>query len=430
MKRRDRLAWGFGVSAAIVGHAACAEPAPPRATHAIAVVAPSERPETKDAGTGEPSLGPACPGGKTLDSCIGKIPSQQDLDEVFGAATRLEIGEVGVEGEFSKVLASSDQVDLSAVMSALSIDSTQGYEASDCTGDLHISLFRGNEVLAELRQNGQRLHWEKWRGDAVLQNPKGLSDWLHTKGIGLLVRELNGYEKEAERARLERSRWEAAMPAAIKGIWKWQYNAQTESKNNYLAKLGNKIEKTIPDQSERALVLFEWFGAGARKPKGGFPSYELAIPELLSRIPIDVLVAVARRSDLTEGQKRGALRYFRQIVKSDPVRAAGIPVDVVEHLAAEPFLEELDRGMADSCPIDWGFGTLYVKIGGEPVYVYVDGHLVAYGREPYKLRPGSYEVAVDIVYAGVKGKKRVTIQEGQEILLESKDFVDSKAKHP
>jgi hypothetical protein len=406
--------------------ASCGQPAP-RTVDATAAVVPPERTESADAGADETASGPPVPAEKSLDSRLGKIPTQQDLDEFFSTATRLVVEEVNPEDDLAELVETVAHEDLSAVRSALAIDDSGDFEFAGCAGDIRVTLYRADDLIAELWQRARRLHWDKWRGDAVLQNPKGLSDWLHAKGVGLLGRELNGYEKDEAEVRLQESRWAAAIPASIKAMWNWDYYDQMPGQDKYLERLGKAIEKAIPDPSERALVLFEWFSAGARKPNGGFPSYELAVAELLSRIPLDVLIAAVRRSGLTEGQQRGARRYFRHIARSDPSRATSIPSDLVERPLARQLPEEKDHGLDAPCLIDWGFGTLDVRIGGEPVYVSVDGHVVAQGFDEYRLRPGTYEVSVDIVYNGVKGRRRVTIEEGKTVHLEARDFVGSKA---
>lgn len=80
----ERVFFSLGAMAIIA--ASCAGPAPAPAT-AVPIATPPERPEPADAGAIEPDAGALVPLGKTIDSSIGKIPSQADLDEVFSAGT-------------------------------------------------------------------------------------------------------------------------------------------------------------------------------------------------------------------------------------------------------------------------------------------------------------------------------------------------------
>jgi hypothetical protein len=389
----------------------------------------------------EPSWKPYCPQGESVESCRARLPAQKDLDAVFSVATRLKVEEVNAEGDIDELLSSSEPADLAAARGALKVDETSGFELAGCLGDLRVTLFKDGDSLAELWQRERHLHWDKWLGDARLDNPKGLSDWLHAKRVGLLSRELTYEERRGSRIRLQTKRWAAAVPAAIQSIWDSRRAfapIPMDGDEEYHQKMAQSLEEGVPDPTDRALELFEWLGAGAKiRFPGDLGEYEWEAAALLKRIPLETLIATARRPGLTDRQKVGATAYFYHFGNFlDPALEAGAPPDVPEFHFPEANPEKRDHPALKPCEIDWGFGILDVRISPDHNADFaIDGEHVLGELSGYRLRPGVYTVRARFFRRyekdeGVEGEKRVAVEEGKTVTLTEKDFIGVETRAP
>jgi hypothetical protein len=109
-----------------------------------------------------------------------------------------------------------------------------------------------------------------------------------------------------KQAEASRARWVGAMPKSLRPLWE---RATRDELSPNIKPLRAAVTQEFPDNRQRILALFTWFGSGDG-PWSGFPSYETVAEELLLDFPTPDLSTAAQTEDLTEQQLEGAARLF------------------------------------------------------------------------------------------------------------------------
>jgi hypothetical protein len=141
------------------------------------------------------------------------------------------------------------------------------------------------------------------------------------------------------------ARWVAAMPKSIRllgMIVTWDQITPD------IKPLRGALAGQFPDNHQRILALFAWYGSGDG-PWSGFPSYESVAEELLLDFPTPELIAAARTDTLTDAQIEGAARLFGgwDFGHRRPNDVSSIPADLkkklLEHTLKSTDEDKLNR---------------------------------------------------------------------------------------
>jgi hypothetical protein len=109
--------------------------------------------------------------------------------------------------------------------------------------------------------------------------------------------------QESERAQAQ---WLAVMPAAVRPVW--QEFLARPGPPDYRS-LEAALADEFPDEQQRILALFAWYGSGTGH-WSGYPGYEDVVSDLLRRYPFSELSRLAQSNALADLQLKGAARFF------------------------------------------------------------------------------------------------------------------------
>jgi len=193
------------------------------------------------------------------------------------------------------------------------VDRWAGVSAA-CFDPRHALRITNNGHIYDLLLCYQCMGLEAYRDDTLLceigaaGSPKYLNDLLSAANVPLSNTAITE-EQIQERTRHEqivRHRWLDAMPKALRPLWS---NEIENALSPDISPFSKALAKAYPDEQQRALVLYRWFGSG-EGPWSGVPSYELIAEKLLLRIATPDLISAAETPDLTDAQLEGAARLF------------------------------------------------------------------------------------------------------------------------
>lgn len=268
---------------------------------------------------------------------ISRDPSQQSLDRLFGKVTHARVLDGGVmkgkaigAGVLLEVADAGELASLHDHMTIVEDKDTFGHCL--CLGDQALELYAGRRLKATIGlHHGRSLRWDGcWRHDALLHDGRGLLAWLAERGVRAPLAAYEESLRRAEKYRQVALNWRQGMPERLRPFWdsgEMQVPDVTafmpylekqggsleppddDGRNNSLAPLLEALTGEYPDEEERILALFQWFGAGEGK-WSGFPSYESMAEILLLTFTTERLIMALTGKPLTPAHLEGAARYF------------------------------------------------------------------------------------------------------------------------
>ena len=236
-------------------------------------------------------------------------PTQESLAQALGRANRVQVMRGGSSNglPFGKeVLAvTDDMAAIEELRRSLQI-TAGGCGHCMCHGDptLVLSDQDGNTLAVLGLHHGVAIRWHEWKDDAELADGQRLLQWLVTLGVLYPMEELERSRRQGLQAQAQRERWRAAIPPPLAAHPVFDLDLALNP-----APLIPLLEGAFPDERERALALFEWFGHGDGL-WSGFPAYEALPEKLLLALPMDRLLDALHSESLSAAQLEGAARLF------------------------------------------------------------------------------------------------------------------------
>jgi hypothetical protein len=287
---------------------------------------------------------------KTLEylHTMAPAPSQASLDTMLTGVTNVRVIDGGMDGDVplgtTVLLEESDPASVAAFRTALAIvEDPKMFGHCMCLGRPTVQLLAGDVVLATIGiHHGVGIRWAAWKYDAQLKDGQALRTWLALRGVPGPQQEYEESQRRAAEWEKAAAAWFEAMPPCLRPFWEMMQGFSVD-----LTPLREALASACPEQSERALALFQWFGSGAG-PWSGFPMYEGVAENLLLEYPTSVLVAALDGAMLSRSHLEGAARYFagwdfrRQKRKDRALLPAGLKQRLLEHA-----LTSKDRGNID-----------------------------------------------------------------------------------
>lgn len=202
---------------------------------------------------------------------------------------------------------SKNRRDLDDLQESLLLETPTEWFHCMCLGSPALYLYeRSGEFVELTNHHGLSVRCSLWSSDVRVRNTEKWVSWFDHRGMTSPRLEVEAMRARQEKARRDSDRWLAAMPKAISRVWS---GAQGQFGQVDVAPLRAALERDVPNDNERILVLLEWFGSGAG-PWSGFPSYEVAAENLLLGYPTKSIVEAIQTSAIGPTQAEGAARLF------------------------------------------------------------------------------------------------------------------------
>jgi hypothetical protein len=128
-------------------------------------------------------------------------------------------------------------------------------------------------------------------------------------------------------AQRREAHWLEVMPDSIRPLWD---DYMKSSGRRSLEPLQAALAKAVPDEKQRILILYAWYGSGAG-PWSGYPGYEDTVADLLRAYPLPDLREAAQASHLSAPELSGAARFFRGSVQTDDRQILATDLDAYFH---------------------------------------------------------------------------------------------------
>jgi hypothetical protein len=230
----------------------------------------------------------------------------EDLRKILAEADRIVV-KGSPRPDAWTLLESTEKKDLEELMESLVLKTPTHWFHCMCDGTPAIYVYeRGRQRLELTNHHGQSIRCSLWDSDVHISDPEKWLYWFDHRGIPGPRQEFENLRTQEKQAQRDRDKWLAAMPEPIRPVWSGSLG-QFGSVN--IAPLRASLERDIPDEGQRILVLLEWFGSGAG-PWSGFPSYETAAEELLFGFSTASILASVGSAQLSPAQTEGAARFF------------------------------------------------------------------------------------------------------------------------
>ena len=239
------------------------------------------------------------------------------LQEALEGANRLHIRSGGTchrsPEEENTLLDLRNEEVVSKIAQSIEINPDESGFHCMCCGNPTLEFYHDETLVASLGfHHARSLRWlgGEWEGNGGLLTKDSadfLVKWMDDNGVSGPRKERG--EMEAYRIQSEKdwNRWIAAMPESLKPIWEDAFGSFGDVNTEPLRKA---LEEEYPNQKERILSLFNWYGAGAG-PWSGYPAYESAAEELLLEYEVeDLIEAIGDIHGLSSTQIEGAARLF------------------------------------------------------------------------------------------------------------------------
>ncbi len=281
-------------------------------------------------------------------------PSGESLNAALSATRRVRILRDGTDAGVpigDKVLfETADNGALISLRDALRIVDGPASHCI-CDGDPTIELLgEDGERLAVIGvHHGKSIRWDAWRDDAELTEGVLILEWLAFQGISYPLDEYREHRRDAESQANATTRWREVMPACLRPFSESILQQVDEfGRLSDISPLQQAVEQAHPDPSDRALVLFDWFGHGLG-PWSGFPSYESVAESLLMRIPIADVLHALDSPGLSDTKLEGAARFlagweFRSNRRSELAQLPDAARRrLLEHIQQSPSRDKLER---------------------------------------------------------------------------------------
>lgn len=204
---------------------------------------------------------------------------------------------------------STDQKDLKVFSNCLILEKPkpEEYFHCMCIGEPSITFYEGtNKTVHLTNHHGQSIRCSLWSSDVAIANVEKWIEWFDNHGISSIREEVEFAETQAKIREKDWKSWTDAMPKCLQPIWEDSIGSfgMVDTKP-----LSEALKKNIPNDTERILMLLEWYGSGSRR-WSGFPSYEDAAEILLLEFETKEIVEAIQSTQLTESQTEGGARLF------------------------------------------------------------------------------------------------------------------------
>ena len=241
-----------------------------------------------------------------------QIPTEKpvvlsDLYGILARAVRVTVKDAPSRDAIT-LFESKNRKDLEDLEGSLLLETPTEWFHCMCFGSPALYLYeRGGEFVQLTNHHGSSVRCSLWSSDVHVSNTEKWLSWFDQRGMTSPRQEVEAMRAQKEKRKRDWDRWLAAMPKAITGVWS---GAQGQCGPRVdVAPLRAALERDVPNDKERILVLLEWFGSGAG-PWSGFPSYEDAAEELLLGYPTTSIVEALQASAIRPAQAEGAARLF------------------------------------------------------------------------------------------------------------------------
>lgn len=238
-------------------------------------------------------------------------PTQAALDSLMDQVCAVRVFKEGCHGDTllgnDVLLEVDEQTDVEALRITMRIIDGPGGHCM-CFGGPTLEMLSANRSRLALLSihHGLGIRWNQWKDDARLIDGRLLLTWLGKRGVLEPLRDFEAQEARQRQSQHDRERWLAAMPSALVPVWS---GALGQFGDVDVVPLRAALERGIPDESARILVLLQWFGTGAG-PWSGFPSYEQAAEELLLGYSTARIIKAVESTQLNPAQLEGTARLF------------------------------------------------------------------------------------------------------------------------
>ncbi len=230
-----------------------------------------------------------------------------NLDRLFTRAVRVVVKESPTDAG-KMLFESTDQKDLVDLTRSLILEPPEEWFHCMCIGGPAIYLyeFGGGELVLLTNHHGSSIRCSLWPSDVRISDTEKWLSWFDNRGMPGPRQEVEAMRAREAEGKRDEDRWLAAMPKAIVPVWP---DALGEFGKVNVEPLRAVLERELPDERERILVLLEWFGSGSG-PWSGYPSYERAAERLLLAYPTRSIVETFQSSSATPAQTEGVARLF------------------------------------------------------------------------------------------------------------------------
>jgi len=176
-----------------------------------------------------------------------------------------------------------------------------------CFGDPKFVFREAESELGTVTlHHGESIRWEPFFWNAALAESEPILDWLSARGMHGARQEFDDARRRRAEYRAAADRWREAMPPVLRELHDPRsWDPSTEGS----PEVADALERHYPDPTDRARVLFEWFGRG-KGPWSGYPAYESVPETCLLELPLDALVRAAQTEPSTDALLEGAARFF------------------------------------------------------------------------------------------------------------------------
>ena len=244
-------------------------------------------------------------------------PTQTALDRILDQVVKVRV----LDGGEADGRPFSDQVRIETDDASTLIDFRTALRIEDgpaghcmCHGSQTLELLdRDDERVAVIGlHHGISIRWNAWKDDARLVDSRRLLEWIAAHGFRAPLEAFESDRRQEQAYREEYERWREAAPDAVRPLLDAAATESVESRDS-LESVRGALAEAYPDEMQRALVLFAWFGRG-QGPWSGFPSYESIVETFLLAMPTRLLIQAIEggiaTGTATEAHLEGAARYF------------------------------------------------------------------------------------------------------------------------
>ena len=250
------------------------------------------------------------------------------LHELIRQADRIEVREP-MDGK-ALLYSTVDRKDIEALAEAVDVIAPAHWFYCMCLGDPILHLYKKDVKLGQIsNHHGTSIRTSIWVANGELKDAEKWLRWFDQRGLTGPRREVEKAAARDRQSRIDDERWLAAIPSSIRPLWNPAHN---RGRLQDLQPLRDALAGEFPDEKQRALALYAWYGSG-KGPWNGFPQHETAGEELLLDLPVPVLIAAAQEA-LTRVQAEGAARLFAGpgFSRRDKLRDVVLPKELKEKL--------------------------------------------------------------------------------------------------
>ena len=267
-------------------------------------------------------------------------PSQGDLDQAVGQATRVRVSELvfrdGV-GRFELRFDICEPAKVRAFQAALRIEPTDAHLMSSPTHQ--IECFTGESLIARIDMVATYvLRWpDRWQADAAIVNADAVADFFASQGDHTVRQALDESRGRATTQARQRAIWEQSWTAATpQGLSPFMAELEAEryaSVHTIRDRAIGALAQTHETRDAQILALLRWYGHSLG-PWSGYPIAETVPEYLLEAFGNDAVIGAIQRDDLSRHQLEGAARFLCRGVHPQhrPRRRTRIPPEVRQRL--------------------------------------------------------------------------------------------------